>query len=73
MFCLTPVETDGELVDTELGVVEPVLGTEQWLGGGEGENPRVPESEHRGHCGQQGENGAEEDADDFLKLNFSLT
>ena len=27
LFCLTPVETDGELVDTELGVVEPVLRT----------------------------------------------
>ena len=53
-------------MDTELGVVEPVLGAEDGLGGGEGENPRVPESQYRGHCGQQGENGAEEDTDDFL-------
>ena len=52
LFCFTPVETDGELVETELGVVEPVLGAEDGLGGGEGENSRVPQSEYRGHCGQ---------------------
>ena len=59
-------------MDTELGGGQPVRGAGPGLGGGEGEDSGVPQAEYRGHGGQEGEDGAEEDTDDLLQLNFSL-